>query len=62
MASLIPLRADLLRGDERCLYLGWLRSGQNQELDEDDIEPPVPPSLAWDECGNLPQGQLGGSG
>ena len=45
MASLIPLRADLLRGDERCLYLGWLRSAQNQELDEDDIEPPVPPSL-----------------
>src|SRR5262245_53322118 len=24
MASLLPLRADLLAGDRRCLYLGWL--------------------------------------
>src|SRR5215831_17979074 len=24
MASLLPLRGDLLRGDQRCLYLGWL--------------------------------------
>jgi predicted nucleic acid-binding Zn-ribbon protein len=45
MASLIALRADLARGDGRCLYLGWLRCAQNRELDEDDIEPPVPPGL-----------------
>jgi predicted nucleic acid-binding Zn-ribbon protein len=35
----------LLRGDGRCLYLGWLRCAQDEELDEDDIEPPVPPGL-----------------
>lgn len=45
MASLIPLRADLLRGDQRCLYLGWLCCAQNEELDEDETEPPVPPGL-----------------
>ncbi len=45
MASLIALRADLARGDDRCLYLGWLRCAQSEELDEDDIEPPVPPGL-----------------
>jgi FtsZ-interacting cell division protein YlmF len=46
MASLIPLRADLLNGDLRCLYLGWLLCAQCEELDEDDVEPPVPPGLA----------------
>ncbi len=45
MASLIPVRADLLRDDYRCLYLGWLCSAQNEELDEDEIEPPVSPGL-----------------
>jgi hypothetical protein len=35
----------LARGDDRCLYLGWLRCAQSEELDEDDIEPPVPPGL-----------------
>ncbi len=45
MASLIPLRADLLRGDHRCLYLGWLCCAQNEELDENEIEPPVPTGL-----------------
>jgi hypothetical protein len=28
MSSLIALRADLRKGDHRCLYLGWLRSIQ----------------------------------
>jgi hypothetical protein len=45
MASLIPLRSDLLRGDLRCLYLGWLRSAQDGGLDEDEMEPPVPAGL-----------------
>jgi hypothetical protein len=45
MASLIPLRADLLRGDRRSLYLGWLCCAQNEELAEDETEPPVPPGL-----------------
>lgn len=46
MASLIPLRAELIRGDLRCQYLGWLLCAQCQELDEDETEPPVPPGLA----------------
>lgn len=45
MASLMPLRSDLLRGDPRCLYLGWLRSAQDGGLDEDELEPPVPRGL-----------------
>ena len=45
LASLIPIRADLIRGDCRALYLGWLLAVQCQELDEDDLEPAVPPGL-----------------
>jgi hypothetical protein len=45
LAPLIPLRADLLGGDLRTLYLGWLGSVQNGELDEEDVEPPVPPGM-----------------
>jgi FtsZ-interacting cell division protein YlmF len=45
LASLIPVRADLARGDLRALYLGWLLCVQNEELDEEDPEPPVPPGL-----------------
>jgi hypothetical protein len=45
LASLIPLRSDLLAGDLRCLYLGWLAGVQNGEVDESEIEPPVPPGL-----------------
>ena len=45
MASLMPLRSDLLRGDLRCLYLGWLRRAQDGGLDEDAMEPPVPAGL-----------------
>ena len=46
MASLIPLRAELLNGDLRCLYLGWLLCAQSEQLDDDDMEPSVPPGLA----------------
>jgi len=44
LASLIPLRADLMAGDLRCLYLGWLLAAEGQ-LEEEDIEPPVPAGL-----------------
>jgi len=45
MDSLLPLRADLLRGDLRALYLGWLSAASHNE-DEDALpEPPVPPGL-----------------
>ena len=45
MGSLISLRSDLLRGDLRCLYLGWLHSVECHELSEDRLEPPVPAGL-----------------
>ena len=45
LASLIPLRADLLNGDFRALYLGWLAAAQDGILDADDVEPPAPPGL-----------------
>lgn len=45
LASLIPLRADLLAGDTRCLYLGWLAGVQSGAVDEDRREPAVPPGL-----------------
>ena len=45
LASLIPLRADLLNGDLRALYLGWLAAAQDGVLEADDVEPPVPPGL-----------------
>jgi hypothetical protein len=45
MASLVQLRADLLRGDFRCLYLGWLLAAQNGEIDDDELEPQVPAGL-----------------
>ena len=45
LSSLIPLRADLMRGDQRLLYLGWLLCAQTGELDEEEREPPVPPGL-----------------
>jgi hypothetical protein len=43
MGSLVPLRADLLRGDLRCLYLDWLIASQCGELDDAVVDPPVPP-------------------
>lgn len=45
MASLTPLRSDLLRGDLRCLYLGWLRCAEDEEFGQDELEPPVPAGL-----------------
>lgn len=44
MQRLAPLREDLSRGDLRPLYLGWLAS--TRELDDDVLEPEVPPGLA----------------
>jgi hypothetical protein len=47
MASLIALRAELMRGDYRALYLGWLASLSLCGRDDGDrLEPPVPPGLA----------------
>jgi hypothetical protein len=45
MARLAPLRDEMLRGDRRPLYLGWLAALCSEELDDDDLEPPLPPGL-----------------
>jgi len=45
MASLTPLRNDLLEGDWRCLYLAWLEGIETDSLADNAIEPPVPHGL-----------------
>ena len=52
LSYFIPLREDLLQGDYRLLYLTWLKAMtygatgfEDEESDEDDLEPPVPPGL-----------------
>ncbi len=37
MARLAPIRDELLRGDLRSLYLGWL--ADSEEMDDDELEP-----------------------
>jgi hypothetical protein len=55
MPALAPIRDELMRGDLRALYLGWLASfldrgyfDADADADEvrDEPEPPVPPGLA----------------
>jgi len=46
MGRLVPLRDELLRGDLRPLYLGWLASVGSGEVDEDSQEPSPPPGLS----------------
>jgi len=46
MGRLAPLRDELLRGDLRPLYLGWLAAAARGELGDDTLEPEVPPGLA----------------
>ena len=46
LSSLISLRADILHGDYRSLYLAWLFCVQMEEIEDDELEPPVPPNLA----------------
>jgi hypothetical protein len=45
LASLVPIRSDLMGGDHRALYLAWLLAVQCGEIPDDDLEPPVPPRL-----------------
>jgi hypothetical protein len=44
--DLAPLRKDLMTGDLRCLYLGWLAGVDHGVVDYDELEPPVPAGLA----------------
>jgi hypothetical protein len=46
LASFIPARSDLARGDLRLLYLAWLHAVTCGHVDPGDVEPPVPPGLA----------------
>jgi hypothetical protein len=48
LASLTPLRAELLRGDRRVAYPAWLLAVQAGELDPDTPEPRVPHGLDAD--------------
>ena len=45
MASLTPLRSDLLDGDWRCLYLAWLSGIETETHSDNATEPPVPAGL-----------------
>ena len=46
MARLAPLRDELLRGDMRPLYLGWLAGVSAGGVDEKATEPQPPPGLS----------------
>jgi hypothetical protein len=48
LSSMLPLREDLIAGDLRCLYLGWLIGVQgdaSEYYEDEEVEPPVPPGL-----------------
>jgi hypothetical protein len=40
---MVGIRADILAGDLRSLYLGWLLGVQGDVLDDDELEPVLPP-------------------
>jgi hypothetical protein len=46
LSSLISLRADIFQGDYRALYLAWLFCVQMEEMEDGELEPPIPPNLA----------------
>lgn len=45
LAAVVQARSELAAGDLRLLYLGWLLAVQSDDVDFDDIEPPVPGGL-----------------
>ncbi len=46
LGALVPLRAELMRGDLRVAYLAWLLAVQAGEVSDNGPEPPVPPGLS----------------
>ncbi len=46
MPDLMGLREEIGNGDIRALYLGWLSAADYGELEDDELEPPVPAGLA----------------
>lgn len=45
LADIASARGSLRRGDLRLLYLAWLVALVRGDVDDDDVEPPVPPGL-----------------
>jgi hypothetical protein len=47
LSPFLRLREDILHGDYRTLYLGWLQAATRDDVEviEEDLEPPVPPGL-----------------
>ena len=45
LASILPVRAEIMSGDLRAPYLLWLLGVQAEQLDEEELEPPVPAGL-----------------
>lgn len=45
LASLIPLREQILGGDLRSLYLGWLGGVLEADEESEQEEPPLPPGM-----------------
>jgi hypothetical protein len=45
LASLVPIRSDLMRVDHRAMYLGWLLAVQFKAIRDGAPEPPEPPGL-----------------
>jgi hypothetical protein len=45
LASIVGVRSELAAGDLRFLYLAWLLSVRSDEVDDEELEPPVPPNL-----------------
>ena len=45
LSKVSSLRNDILDGDLRALYIAWLAAKQHEDMDDDDLEPPVPPGL-----------------
>ena len=46
MGRLVPLRDELIRDDQRSLYLGWLAGAAKGEVPETTLEPTVPAGLS----------------
>lgn len=45
LGGMVAARSELLAGDHRLLYLAWLMEIQQDHVDDEDTEPPVPAGL-----------------
>jgi hypothetical protein len=45
LSAIVPVRAELVVGDLRMLYLAWLLCVQNHEVPDEEVEPPLPSGL-----------------